>query len=149
MARTKGNRLQQLITDFVSRLTTVIGPKAAARVRMMIDSELGDPRRATGRPRKRRKGGSLPRPHVSEKQLCPVPACRYLAIPTFGMVCAEHKNLPKSLLKRYREARQQAKREAVRIGRAWAIKPPKRIGGPRIILPKPGVPADAANRRRT
>jgi hypothetical protein len=46
---------------------------------------------------KRRK--KLPR------QLCPVPGCKNPAAPIFGMVCAKHKDVSKTEIKKYREAR--------------------------------------------
>jgi hypothetical protein len=43
------------------------------------------------------------------RQLCPVPGCKNTAAPVFGMVCADHKNVAKSKLKKYREARKAKK----------------------------------------
>ena len=42
-------------------------------------------------------------------QLCPVPGCKNPAAPVFGMVCANHKSLPKATIKKFREARRAAK----------------------------------------
>jgi len=42
-------------------------------------------------------------------QLCPVPRCKNRAAPVFGMVCAAHKGLPKSKIRKYREARRAKK----------------------------------------
>ncbi|HVZ71849.1 MAG TPA: hypothetical protein VHJ20_05680 [Polyangia bacterium] len=53
--------------------------------------------------RKRRKGPI---------QLCPVPGCKNRAAPVFGMVCAKHKDLPKSVIKKYREQRRAKKAAA-------------------------------------
>jgi hypothetical protein len=39
------------------------------------------------------------------KQLCPVPGCKNVAAPIFGMVCKDHKNVAKSKIKKYREER--------------------------------------------
>jgi hypothetical protein len=59
-----------------------------------------------------------PRP----KQLCPVPGCKNPAAPIFGMVCADHKDVPKAKIKEYREKRRQAKASGrlVASGRAAA-----------------------------
>src|SRR4051812_24116176 len=38
-------------------------------------------------------------------QLCPVPGCTNRAAPVFGMVCSKHKDLPKSEIRKFREAR--------------------------------------------
>jgi hypothetical protein len=42
-------------------------------------------------------------------QLCPVPGCKNPAAPVFGMVCAEHKDVAKAKIKKYREARRATK----------------------------------------
>ena len=42
-------------------------------------------------------------------QFCPVPGCKNRAAPVFGMVCADHKNVAKSKIRKYREERKQAK----------------------------------------
>ena len=42
-------------------------------------------------------------------QLCPVPGCKNRAAPIFGMVCSDHKNLPKAKIKKYRMQRRVAK----------------------------------------
>ena len=46
------------------------------------------------------------------KQLCPVPGCNNPAAPVFGMVCSEHKDVAKSTIKKYREARRAEKSKA-------------------------------------
>jgi len=43
------------------------------------------------------------------KQFCPVPGCKNPAAPTFGMVCAAHKGVAKSKIRKYREARRAKK----------------------------------------
>jgi hypothetical protein len=43
------------------------------------------------------------------KQLCPVPGCKNPAAPVFGMVCSKHKDLPKTKINAYREARRAKK----------------------------------------
>ncbi len=43
------------------------------------------------------------------KQLCPVPGCKNVAAPVFGMVCANHKAVPKAKIKQYREQRKAKK----------------------------------------
>jgi hypothetical protein len=41
------------------------------------------------------------------KQLCPVPGCKNVAAPIFGMVCKDHKKVAKSKIKKYREERRE------------------------------------------
>ncbi len=87
-----------------------------ARARAAVLSAFGvQPKRGPGRPpkgmtalapiaRKARRKGPL--------QLCPVPGCRNPAAPVFGMVCAKHKDVAKSKIKKYREARKAKKLKA-------------------------------------
>jgi hypothetical protein len=42
-------------------------------------------------------------------QLCPVPRCSERAAPVFGMVCAKHKDVAKSKIKKYRADRAKKK----------------------------------------
>jgi len=44
-----------------------------------------------------------------KKQICPVPGCKNVAAPVFGMVCKDHKNVAKSKIKKYREERRAGK----------------------------------------
>jgi len=43
------------------------------------------------------------------KQICPVPGCKNVAAPIFGMVCKDHKNVAKAKIKKYREERREGK----------------------------------------
>jgi hypothetical protein len=43
------------------------------------------------------------------KQLCPVPGCKGVAAPVFGMVCAQHRDVPKAKIAEYRAQRRAAK----------------------------------------
>jgi hypothetical protein len=43
------------------------------------------------------------------KQFCPVPGCKNLAAPVFGMVCRDHKDVAKSKINKYRVDRKAAK----------------------------------------
>ena len=43
-----------------------------------------------------------------KKQLCPVPRCKGLAAPIFGMVCSKHKDVAKSKIAKFRKARKAA-----------------------------------------
>jgi len=42
-------------------------------------------------------------------QLCPVPGCKNRAAPIFGMVCGDHRKVPKAKIKAYRAARKAKK----------------------------------------
>jgi hypothetical protein len=40
-----------------------------------------------------------------QPQLCPVPRCKGVAAPVYGMVCKRHKDVPKAKIAKFREAR--------------------------------------------
>lgn len=40
-------------------------------------------------------------------QLCPFPRCKNRAAPVYGMVCGDHKDVPKAKIAKYREARRK------------------------------------------
>jgi hypothetical protein len=102
------NTVRDLITDFASKLTDLMHSEALDRARARVEAALGV--RRPGRPaspklssngRKTRRKGPI--------QLCPVPGCKNRAAPVFGMVCSNHKDLPKAKIKKYREARRAKK----------------------------------------
>jgi hypothetical protein len=114
--------IQDVIEQFVERLTAVIEAEAVSRARDVVLQAFGGRApaglklRGPGRPpggavvlgiRKRRKGPI---------QLCPVPGCGNRAAPVFGMVCSKHKDLPKSEIKKYREARKAQKAKGKKKG---------------------------------
>jgi hypothetical protein len=107
--------IKAAVEEFTRRLHTIIEGQAMDRARSTVLSAFGGgARRGPGRPPKnvmtiaaaktsRRKG---------PRQLCPVPGCKNPAAPIFGMVCAEHKDVAKSKIKKYREARKAKKAKA-------------------------------------
>jgi hypothetical protein len=110
------SEIQDVVQDFVVKLSSLIEADAVSRARDVVLSAFGGRApaglrlgRGPGRPpgvsagngrRKRRKGPI---------QLCPVPGCTNRAAPVFGMVCAKHKDLPKAEIKKYREQRRAQK----------------------------------------
>ena len=118
----KRSAIQDVVEQFVERLSAVIDAEAVSRAREVVLQAFGGRApagiklRGPGRPpgsgavvgiRKRRKGPI---------QLCPVPGCNNRAAPVFGMVCAKHKDLPKADIKKYREARKAQKAKAKKKG---------------------------------
>ncbi|HEY7376523.1 MAG TPA: hypothetical protein VIF57_30470 [Polyangia bacterium] len=94
--------IRTLVEDFTARLGSLIEGQVIERARVAIDGALGSSNGIRGaKPRKK-----------GPKQLCPVPGCKNPAAPVFGMVCADHKNLPKAQIKKYREARRAKKLKA-------------------------------------
>jgi len=111
----RSTEIRDVVDEFVARLAALIEDDARVRFQEAILASVGgrDAGGSRGRGnglgglglvgaggRKRRKGPI---------QLCPVPGCHNRAAPVFGMVCAKHKDLPKSEIKKYREARRAQK----------------------------------------
>ena len=112
--------IKTIVADFTKRLSALIESQAMDRARTTVLSAFGGPvRRGPGRPPKNPlaapKTTKLGRPRKKPPlQLCPVPRCKNTAAPIFGMVCAQHKNVAKSKIKKYREAR-KAKQQGVKV----------------------------------
>lgn len=115
------SQIQTIVTEFTQKIIDAVTEATNTRVRLFaqkllgaathISAELDVPREAKNpaaqaapfvRPSATRKSNGQP------KQLCPVPKCRRPAAPVFGMVCGDHKNVAKSTIKKYREARRAA-----------------------------------------
>lgn len=108
--------IRALVQNFVTSLVAAVEQTTTQRIQAALMSGVnGAPvRRGPGRPPKNplftaamlapaRPGKRRP------KQLCPVPGCKNAAAPVFGMVCAKHKDIAKSKIKEYRDARKKAK----------------------------------------
>lgn len=109
------SNLQSLVDDFVRQIVSAVETATTQRVQSAVMTALGGgaglPRRR-GRPPKNPPllGAGLFQPvRRRPKQLCPVPGCTNPAAPVFGMVCAKHKDVPKSQIKKYRADRRAAK----------------------------------------
>jgi hypothetical protein len=110
--------IKAAVEDFTQRLHTLIEGHAMERARAAVLSAFGvrsprkpgrPPKKALGAPKVTKLGRLRKKP---PRQLCPVPGCKNPAAPIFGMVCAKHKNVKKSLIKKYREARKAKKLKA-------------------------------------
>ena len=111
--------IRALVQSFVTNLIAAVEQSTTQRIQAaLMNGVNGAPvRRGPGRPPKnplfaasmlapvRAPGKKRP------KQLCPVPGCKNAAAPVFGMVCAQHKDIPKGKIKEYREARKKAKKK--------------------------------------
>jgi len=99
--------IRELVAEFTERLHAAVDQISVARARDAVMHALGEKR---GRLPKGMAAilGRKPR-RKGPRQLCPVPGCQNPAAPVFGMVCAQHKDVPKSKIKQYREARRAAK----------------------------------------
>jgi hypothetical protein len=105
--------IKAAIEEFTERLHHLIESDAMERARAAVLLAFG-----AGAPKKRGRPPKNPAslPALARKarrkgpvQLCPVPGCKNKAAPIFGMVCSDHKDLPKAKIKKYREARRAAK----------------------------------------
>jgi hypothetical protein len=111
-----------MVEAFTNQLAAAVERSVARRVQTVVAQAIGvSVRRGPGRPPK--NGGALiaavapavVRPRKKPPlQLCPVPGCKNAAAPVFGMVCAQHKGIPKAKIRQYREQRRQAKEKAAR-----------------------------------
>lgn len=91
--------IRTLVSDFARNLQSLIESEVIDRARSAVAGALG----VNGASR------SFKARRKSPTQLCPVPRCRNNAAPVFGMVCAEHKGVPKAQIKKYREVRRAKK----------------------------------------
>ena len=108
--------IQTLVDEFASRLSDVIETQIRERARTAMEGALGG-----GSVAARPRGGRPPKAPLllgkkprkkAPLQLCPVPGCKNPAAPVFGMVCAKHKGVAKSKIRKYREARKAKKAKA-------------------------------------
>jgi hypothetical protein len=112
MPNSSSQGIPGLVQAFVTELTGALESVVSARVQTLVLSALGTPpKRGPGRPPKNglAVAATLSVKVKRPRQLCPVPGCKNAAAPIFGMVCSEHKDVPKAKIKQYREARRQAK----------------------------------------
>lgn len=100
------------IESFTQQLVATVEAAVVQRIQAALAGASGVPqKRGPGRPPKQ----AVVRVAVERtaerkkppKQLCPVPGCKNVAAPIFGMVCKEHKNVAKSKIKKYREQRRE------------------------------------------
>jgi hypothetical protein len=103
--------IEDIVQQFVSRLSSLIEEDAVARARDAVLTAFGG--RAPAGIKLRAVAGDSPFGRRKRRkgpiQLCPVPGCSNRAAPVFGMVCAKHKDLPKAEIKKFREQRRAQK----------------------------------------
>jgi hypothetical protein len=114
MPRERSGSIAAIVSQFVDQLGAAIESDALNRAREAVLFAVGGgSRRGPGRPPGPRRGPGRPPGRPRKKppiQYCPVPGCKNRAAPVFGMVCGEHKGLPKAQIKKYR-AQRRAERE--------------------------------------
>jgi hypothetical protein len=116
MPRQAAGSIAAIVSQFVDQLSVALEEEALHRVREAVLSAVGaSPRRGPGRPPGLRRGPGRPPGRPRKKppiQYCPVPNCKNRAAPVFGMVCGDHKGLPKAQIKKYRAARRAEREKA-------------------------------------
>lgn len=123
-----------MVETFAFQITAAVEASMADRIQAALANVLGaPPKRGPGRPAKPAVAGVAIKPAEKKtrpKQLCPVPGCKNVAAPVFGMVCKDHKNVAKSKIKKYwaerkgksttatRPTGKQAKKATPKVARA-------------------------------
>jgi hypothetical protein len=122
MPRQGSNSLAAIVSQFVEQLTGAIEEEALNRAREAVLTAVGgSSRRGPGRPPGPRRGPGRPPGRPRKKppiQYCPVPGCKNRAAPVFGMVCSDHKDLPKAQIKKFRAQRRAEKDKAKSKGKS-------------------------------
>jgi hypothetical protein len=125
MPKKSTGSIADIVSQFVEQLTSAIEMEALGRARDAVLSAVGGGggamvARGPGRPAGIRRGPGRPPGRPRKKppiQYCPVPGCKNRAAPVFGMVCGEHRNVSKALIKKYRAQRKAEKSKAKVAGR--------------------------------
>jgi hypothetical protein len=101
-----------IIEAFANQITGAVEASVAYRIQTALAGVFGAPqKRGPGRPPTQAVAGvsSVAARSAAKKtrpkRLCPVPGCKNVAAPIFGMVCKDHKNVAKSKIKKYRAER--------------------------------------------
>lgn len=102
--------LQNLIDEFVGKLREQIADTLTEAMTGVLNGN--DTNNSNGAARAHAPAQTPAGRKKPPKQLCPVPRCKGLAAPIFGMVCAKHKDISKVKIRKYREARKAAKAKA-------------------------------------
>jgi hypothetical protein len=113
-----------IVETFASQITAAVEASVSQRLQSAIAGAFGAPaKRGPGRPPKPVAAvATVAEKKKRPKQLCPVPGCKNLAAPVFGMVCSDHKNVAKSKIKKYRLERKAAPSSAAKASPAKQLK---------------------------
>jgi hypothetical protein len=113
-----------IVETFASQITAAVEASVTQRLQSAIAGAFGAPaKRGPGRPPKPVAAvATVTEKKKRPKQLCPVPGCKNLAAPVFGMVCSDHKNVAKSKIKKYRQERKAAPSSAAKASPAKQLK---------------------------
>jgi len=111
MPKKRSGEIHSIVQNFVAKLSSLIEQDAVIRARTAVLSAfgVGGGWRGPGRPPGPVSAAARAQRRKGPIQLCPVPGCKNRAAPVFGMVCSAHKDLPKAVIKKYREQRRAKK----------------------------------------
>jgi hypothetical protein len=133
--------IQSLVENFTNQLAALVESQALVQARAAVESALGV--RRPGRPPNASLLASSAKPRKKPpRQLCPVPGCKNPAAPVFGMVCAKHKDVAKTKIKKYREAR-KAKKLGIKPAKLSKRRTQKATPAKAVAAAKPAVAAAA------
>lgn len=133
--------IQSLVENFTNRLAALVEGQALDRARAAVESALGG--RRPGRPPNISPLASGAKTRKkAPRQLCPVPGCKNPAAPIFGMVCAKHKDVAKTKIKKFREAR-KAKKLGIKPAKISKRRTKKVAPAKAVAAAKPAVAAAA------
>ncbi len=106
-----------IVESFTNQITSAVEASVVDRIQAALAGAFGTPqRRGPGRPSRQTVASKAAAGESKPKQLCPVPGCKNVAAPIFGMVCKDHRNVAKSKIAKYREARREG--QVVQTGSA-------------------------------
>jgi hypothetical protein len=133
--------IRSLVETFSNQLAALVESQVVDQARAVVESAFGA--RRPGRPAKISPIAIAATPRKKPpRQLCPVPGCKNPAAPVFGMVCAKHKDVAKTKIKKYREAR-KAKKLGIKPSRI-SKRRTKKVAPPKpVAVAKPPVAAAA------
>jgi len=102
--------ISAFVETFANQLVAAVEASVAGRVQAAIAGVFDAPqKRGPGRPPVAGVASvaakSAAVKQTRPKQFCPVPGCKNVAAPVFGMVCKDHKNVAKSKIAKYRKER--------------------------------------------
>lgn len=109
------SNIKALVEAFVNQVVAAVESDSVRRVQQAVAAAFSGGAMSAPRPGRTARSSGAVAPAVAApvkrrpKQFCPVPGCTGVAAPVFGMVCTEHKDMPKAKIKEYRALRKAGK----------------------------------------
>ena len=132
--------ISTLVENFAHQLVAAVETSAVQRIQAALAGAFGDSqKRGPGRPPRQlatttahMASASTLQRKSPPKQLCPVPGCKNVAAPVFGMVCKEHRNVAKSKIEKYRKDRREGRGAQAPSAKPATVKNVKRTT-PKVV----------------